>query len=134
MIDWLRECDNVGRITRNNQKKIKQLEDQLCHSATDEEISQNLGLTDKQIKLIRIQTNYQKEPEILFDTTFEKIDFIKKLSSGFCMRDRLILRLYYFEHLTMKQISNQLFISESRISQIHDRLLKRMKEKANGIS
>ena len=42
-------------------------------------------------------------------------------------RDRLVLTLYYFEELNLRQIGEVLHVSESRISQIRTRALKRLR-------
>ncbi|MFH1484624.1 MAG: FliA/WhiG family RNA polymerase sigma factor [Chloroflexota bacterium] len=42
-------------------------------------------------------------------------------------RDRLLLTLYYFEELTMKEISKVLNISESRVCQLHTRAVLRLR-------
>ena len=40
-----------------------------------------------------------------------------------------VITLYYYEELTLKEISNILEVSESRISQLHTRALQKMKTK-----
>jgi RNA polymerase sigma factor for flagellar operon FliA len=40
----------------------------------------------------------------------------------------MIIQLYYFEELNLKEISEVLDISESRISQIYKKLLAKIKE------
>lgn len=40
-----------------------------------------------------------------------------------------MILLYYYEDLTLKEISSVLEVSESRISQLHTRALQKMKEK-----
>ncbi len=47
----------------------------------------------------------------------ERNDLRKWLTRGFDHRDRLVIILYYYEHLTMREIGNALGISESRVSQ-----------------
>ncbi|MBR1876021.1 MAG: sigma-70 family RNA polymerase sigma factor, partial [Lachnospiraceae bacterium] len=44
-------------------------------------------------------------------------------------RERKVILLYYYEELTLKEISNVLEVSESRVSQLHIKALKKMKEK-----
>ena len=44
-------------------------------------------------------------------------------------KERKVITLYYYEELTLKEISNILEVSESRISQLHTRALQKMKEK-----
>ena len=55
---------------------------------------------------------------------------IASLREGFqqlSARDRLVLTLYYFEELNLRQIGEVLHVSESRISQIRTRALKRLR-------
>ena len=40
----------------------------------------------------------------------------------------MIIQLYYFEELTLKEISEVLGITESRISQIHKSVIEKIKE------
>ncbi|MBI2193416.1 MAG: sigma-70 family RNA polymerase sigma factor [Planctomycetes bacterium] len=61
---------------------------------------------------------------------FRKIcrDEIRKVVTGQCSEvERLVLVLYYYEELSLKQIGNVLGVSESRVSQIHRKLLKKLK-------
>jgi len=43
--------------------------------------------------------------------------------------EQKVIAFYYFEELTLKEISNILGVSESRVSQLHTKSLKKMKEK-----
>jgi RNA polymerase sigma factor for flagellar operon FliA len=55
---------------------------------------------------------------------------ILALRAGFAElgeKDRLVLSLYYFEQLNLRQIGEVLHVTESRISQIHNRALKRLR-------
>ena len=44
-------------------------------------------------------------------------------------KERKVILLYYYEDLTLKEISNVLEVSESRISQLHTKALQKMKTK-----
>ena len=44
-------------------------------------------------------------------------------------KERRVIELYYYEELTLKEISSILEVSESRISQLHTRALQKMKTK-----
>ena len=44
-------------------------------------------------------------------------------------KERRVIELYYYEDLTLKEISNILEVSESRISQLHTRGLQKLKSK-----
>ncbi len=76
---------------------------------------------DEQMELIG-QSDVEK--------SVEKEDLILKIESAlkdFDERDQMIVQLYYYEELNLKEISQIMNISESRISQIHKRLLDRIR-------
>ena len=56
------------------------------------------------------------------------MEIIHQILSSFSEREQMIIQLYYFEELNLKEISDILEISESRISQIHKKLLAKIKE------
>tara|TARA_Y100000310_G_scaffold293966_1_gene324006 strand:+ start:778 stop:1602 length:825 start_codon:yes stop_codon:yes gene_type:complete len=61
---------------------------------------------------------------------FIRKEFFKKLfDSGFNDLERKIIYYHYYESFTMKKISEKLQISESRASQIHHQVLKRLRAK-----
>jgi RNA polymerase sigma factor for flagellar operon FliA len=62
----------------------------------------------------------------------ELIEIIKKELSKMDKREQMIIQLYYFEELSLKEISEILGISESRISQIHKAVIRRIRESLNG--
>ena len=43
-------------------------------------------------------------------------------------KERKVITLYYYENLTLKEISNILEVSESRVSQLHTKALTKMKK------
>ena len=45
------------------------------------------------------------------------------------MRERMIVVLYYFEELTMREIGLTLDLSESRVCQLHSRIIARLKSR-----
>ena len=42
-------------------------------------------------------------------------------------KERRVIELYYYEELTLKEISHVLEVTESRISQLHTKALQKMK-------
>ena len=44
-------------------------------------------------------------------------------------KEQKVIALYYYEEMTLKEISNILEVSESRVSQLHTKSLRKMKEK-----
>ena len=58
----------------------------------------------------------------------QKMDVMKLVTKGLNRNERLIIILYYYEELTMKEIGNTLGLSESRVSQMHSSIVARLKE------
>jgi RNA polymerase sigma factor for flagellar operon FliA len=74
----------------------------------------------------------EKTPEDLAEKNEEKlllVEEIKKLKE----RDRLLITLYYYENLNYKEIAEVLGITVSRVSQIHSRLINKLKEKLEAV-
>ncbi len=44
-------------------------------------------------------------------------------------KEKKVILFYYYEELTLKEISEVLEVSESRVSQLHTRALQKMREK-----
>jgi RNA polymerase sigma factor for flagellar operon FliA len=58
----------------------------------------------------------------------EAVDRLRGAFDRLSARDRLVLTLYYYEELNLRQIGEVMHVSESRISQIRTRALKRLRE------
>ena len=58
----------------------------------------------------------------------ELLSMLEKALDELPERERLILTLYYYEELTLKEISGILGVSESRVSQIHSRSIEKMRK------
>ena len=61
-------------------------------------------------------------------TEIQKKDLKDIITRGLTRAERLILILYYYEEMTMKEIGVTLDLSESRVSQMHSSILKRLKD------
>lgn len=61
-------------------------------------------------------------------TEAQKEDLKEILTEGLTRAERLIIVLYYYEEMTMKEIGATIDLSESRVSQIHKSILKRLKD------
>ena len=59
----------------------------------------------------------------------ELIEHIKLVLKEFSQRDQMVIQLYYYEELNLSEISEILNITESRISQIHKRLIIKIRER-----
>jgi len=57
----------------------------------------------------------------------QRKDLKELMTKGLSRAERLIIILYYFEEMTMKEIGATLDLSESRVSQMHSSILARLK-------
>ncbi len=56
----------------------------------------------------------------------QKNDLMRLVTKGLNRNERLIIILYYYEELTMKEIGATLDLSESRVSQMHSAIVQRL--------
>lgn len=157
ILDQIRKMDWIPRTIRQKQKRIdaaiKEIEAQYGRSATDEEIAKSLGITDdeyldwqSQMKItnvVSLNEFLEQGSEVsneagntksaVFDSPEEILerDELKKMLAQalelLTEKERKVILLYYYEDLTLKEISNILEVSESRISQLHTRALQKMR-------
>ncbi|MFA6191316.1 MAG: RNA polymerase sigma factor FliA [Sulfurimonas sp.] len=145
MLDYLRSLDILSRASRKLVKAIDYAveEYRLTHEdePTDEQLSVMLGESVEKVHEARIassiytvmplhdQLHVGDEGESLANIEKEElIIVIKEILSGYKEREQLVIQLYYFEELTLKEISDVLNITESRISQIHKSVIQKIKE------
>lgn len=146
MLDYLRSLDVMSRNNRKIIKDIDTLIDEYYQKYEEEPddkyLAQRLNLEVEKVKEVRQahavsyvlpldeQVNYYTE-----DNTLEKIekqallDRVSEVLETLKEREQLIIQLYYYEELNLKEISEMLGISESRISQIHKKLLRKLRER-----
>ena len=144
MLDYLRSLDILSRASRKLVKQIDYAveEYRLTHDEepTDEELAAMLEEDVEKIHEARIASNIytvmplhdqlQVGDEGAALAQIEKdelVEVIKKVLSTYKEREQMIIQLYYFEELTLKEISNILNITESRISQIHKSVIQKIK-------
>jgi RNA polymerase sigma factor for flagellar operon FliA len=63
----------------------------------------------------------------------ELMDNIVKVISGLSEQERLVIALYYYEELTLKEIGLVIKVSESRISQIHTTAILKIRARLRSI-
>ncbi len=157
ILDQIRKMDWIPRTIRQKQKKIdavvKEIESSMGRAATDEEIALGLGISEddylawqSQMKitgLVSLNEFMESGSEIPADQTsqrrfdgpeevIEKEELKKMLQQALELlteKEKKVILLYYYEDLTLKEISNVLEVSESRVSQLHTRALQKMKTK-----
>lgn len=145
MLDYLRSLDVLSRASRKLVKAIDYAVEEYRvehdEEPSDEELSEILGESIEKIHEARIastiytvmplQDQLQVGDEGSSIANIEKeelINSIKTVLSQYSQREQLIIQFYYFEELTLKEISEILDITESRISQIHKSVIHKIKE------
>ena len=145
MLDYLRSLDILSRASRKLVKSIDYIiqEHMLTHDEepTDEELALKLNESIEKVHDARIaSTIYTVMPlqdqlqvgdegaSLLAIEREELVEIIKKVLATYKEREQMIIQLYYFEELTLKEISDILNITESRISQIHKSVIKKIQE------
>lgn len=156
IFDELRAMDWVPRLVRSRTAKVerarKQIEMESGQKATDAEISSKLEVDkDEYKKICRdarpvgvvslnrkwFETDSSKdvrEIDVVRDrrqenpvSRLQRDDLKLLLTKGLSRAERLIIVLYYYEEMTMKEIGITLDLSESRVSQMHSSILARLK-------
>ncbi|MFM9958299.1 MAG: FliA/WhiG family RNA polymerase sigma factor [Phycisphaerales bacterium] len=156
ILDELRSMDWVPRLVRHRTGKVErtrqEIEMQTGVTATEEEISKRLGVDAEEVKKIlkdgsavsitslnrqRYQSDGSREVreiDVIQDETtanplseIQRRDLKELLGKGLSRAERLIIVLYYYEEMTMKEIGATLDLSESRVSQMHSSILARLK-------
>lgn len=145
MLDYLRSLDV---LSRSNRKLVKSIDYEVSkyfnehqEEPTDEYLAQILNEDIAKIKEARVasdiyalvpideQYNAICEGNIVEDMQKEELmeiihNILKKLSK----REQMVIQLYYFEELSLKEISEILDITESRISQISKEVIKKIRQ------
>ena len=146
MLDYLRTLDSISRNSRKLVKDIDRLVDEYYNKhqsePSDEYLAKALNEDISKIKearnlsdiasVLRLEDQYELLSEYNTEAQIEKdelIGHIKDILSEFSERDQMIIQLYYYEELSLKEISEILNITESRISQIHKRLITKIRER-----
>ena len=157
ILDSIRKMDWIPRSVRQKQKRIEQayidLEAKLKHPPTDEEVAEELGISvdefydwEGQTKISGVQSleDYldqgtevkaqgtrraiAEQPELAFEQDEVKRvlgEALGELTEKECR----VIQLYYYEELTLKEISQIMDVSESRVSQLHTKALGKMKDR-----
>lgn len=145
MLDYLRSLDVLSRASRKLVKAIDYAveEYRVLHDEepSDEELAEILDEDVEKIKDARVassiytvmplhdQLQVGDEGAALVSIEKEElIDVVKKVLSNYKEREQMVIQLYYFEELTLKEISELLNITESRISQIHKSVINKIKQ------
>ncbi|MBR5579213.1 MAG: FliA/WhiG family RNA polymerase sigma factor [Lachnospiraceae bacterium] len=157
ILDQIRKMDWIPRTIRQRQKQIdqvmRQIESEKGRVATDEEIAIALGISNdeylewqskmKITNIVSLNEFLEQGSEvpnptsgsrhfIMPEEAIEQEEIKKVLVEALGLltqKERRVIELYYYEELTLKEISFILEVTESRVSQLHTKALQKMKIK-----
>ena len=158
-MDWVPR--SIRQKASNVDKVVQALQAKLSRSPEDEEVAKEMGLTldqfhdtlneTKSIPIFSLEdlgiAKESGEQQSLLDCLAGKADadpqtqirlielkeIIAKAIDALPEKERLMVSLYYYEELTMKEIGAVLEITESRVSQIHSKAVYRLRTKLKAI-
>ncbi|WP_300362241.1 RNA polymerase sigma factor FliA [Hydrogenimonas sp.] len=144
MLDYLRSLDIVSRANRKLIKMIDEIISQYMdeHGVEPENayIAEILHEDEQKIKEARrvaaiynvlpLDDQLESEQKDTFSQIEQEelIEKIMEVLSTMPKRDQMIMQMYYFEELTYKEISEILDITPSRISQVHKRVITKIRD------
>ncbi len=153
-MDWVPR--SIRKKAKNLETALMKLQNKLGRAPSDKELANYLGITETQlnqlynevkgVNLISLQdlvydndihstelSNFIKDDSIPDpDTDLEKKELSEELANFINTlnnKEKLVIALYYYEGLTLKEIGKVLDITESRVSQLHTKALMNLKAK-----
>jgi len=158
ILDQIRKMDWIPRTIRQRQKKIdaaiREIEKDGGHVATDAEIAAKMEISEDEYQnwqnqmkvtgVVSLNEFMEQGSDIPEDSNnlsssftkpeeaIEKDELKKMLAESLELltdKEKKVILLYYYEELTLKEISEVLEVSESRVSQLHTRALQKMRQK-----
>ncbi|MDO5128116.1 MAG: FliA/WhiG family RNA polymerase sigma factor [Eubacteriales bacterium] len=155
ILDQIRKMDWIPRSVRQKQKQIdgaiKKLELEKGTNYTDDDIAKELGVSTDEYNNWVGQTNISNiaslddfieqgndvkasgnspymriEPERVVEER-ELSDTLNDALMALTEKEKMVVLLYYYEEMTLKEISKTMEVSESRVSQLHSKALKKMR-------
>ncbi|MFW5633169.1 MAG: FliA/WhiG family RNA polymerase sigma factor, partial [Acetivibrio ethanolgignens] len=157
VLDQIRKMDWIPRTLRQKQKRLdvasQKLESELGRAVTEEELAEELEISVEELgtwqnqmkvtnlvsldefmeqgtegKMENITSARFEEPEKAVEKEELKKMLMEALES-LTENEKKVILFYYYEELTLKEISRILEVSESRISQLHTKGLQKMRKK-----
>jgi RNA polymerase sigma factor for flagellar operon FliA len=155
-LDWVPR--SVRAKARDIERANQKLEARLQRAPTDEEIASELGMTTDEFREALLQISNSTlvaldelwasgdaggdhvslldtlpdrgapDPQVLVDQG-ELRDRIADSVAALPEREKLVVALYYYENLTLREIGEVLSVTESRVSQLHTKAVLRLRSK-----
>ena len=155
ILDELRALDWVPRLVRSRTHKYErafsELSGELKRDPTDQELMKRLGVSREEFDKIVKERNAaytlslskewgsedgnkeMRQIDMVADKrSIDPADALQRrelkglITRGLSETEKLVMVLYYYEELTMKEIGAVLDISESRVCQIHAEIVRRL--------
>ena len=155
ILDQIRKLDWIPRSVRQKQKAIdsavKTLEKEVGPNYSDSDMVKELGISEDEYLNWLSQTNISNissiedfleqgnevkasanrsyariEPERVVEER-ELKEKLEEALDYLTEKEKKVILLYYYEDLTLKEISRVMEVSESRVSQLHSKALKKLK-------
>ena len=156
ILDELRSMDWVPRLVRHRTSKVdharQKIEMETGEAASDDQVALRLGIAPDEFEKYKRDstavntisltrkcfgsdgTRELREIDVIRDESqrnplklLQSRDLREMMTKGLSRAERLIVILYYYEGMTMKEIGATLALSESRVSQMHSSILARLK-------
>ena len=161
ILDQIRKMDWIPRTIRQRQRELdaasKEIWARTGREPTDEELAEEMGMSENDyysfLSALKI-TNLVSLNEFMdaggnepvmdtkknsyFEQPEEKVsreELSSKLKDALEVltdKEKKVILLYYYEDLTLKEISEVMEVSESRVSQLHTKALKKMRKVMGG--
>ncbi len=155
IIDQIRKQDWAPSSLRRKIKSItnaySELENKLFRTPTETEVADHLDMTREDLQKT-VQKSYMFNvvhfEEIVSENTFsvnnisDESDLVEKqiekkemkkilgaMIDNLPEKEKLVITLYYYEEMTLKEIAGIVGVSESRISQIHSKVIMKLRTK-----
>src|SRR5260221_3937944 len=157
-LDWVPR--SVRSRAREIERAIGELEAKLGRAPTDEEIAAKIGVSEDELEesltdisrssiaaldelwsvsgegdqgslMDTIEDTQGVRPQEALDET-EMREALADAIARLPEREKLVVTLYYYEELTLREIGEVLGVTESRVSQLHTKAILRLKARLSG--
>lgn len=157
ILDYIRKMDWIPRNIRDKQKRIEEairrFELREGKTPDDAQLAQEMGVSDEELLNMQSQlkvTNVVSLNEFVEAGTEPAMDarnnamfaqpeeaiaqselkeMLEQALAALTEKEQRVVLLYYYEDLTLREISRVMEVSESRVSQLHTKALNKMKNK-----
>ena len=162
ILDELRSQDWVPRLVRLKahrlERSIRQLESELGRDPNEFELAEAMGMSITELQATEAEANAKtifslsekwddgdddkemEKVEILADKkssdplqSIHQRDLLEVITRNLTKKERLIIIMYYYEGLTMREIGEIMELTESRVCQIHSNVMARLKSQLDQV-